>query len=153
MFLALKTSIKSKNSPYVGPNSLLHNELPRSDPGGDRQAAVRFVNYEFFSYYVFSNPRSIQVNIRILIIGIAGILSFAANASDDAIDEISAGAGNNVILADNKRPERRDDRQDNRDDKQDCRQDEGRVGDDKRDCKQENRGEDDDEKEGAEAEA
>ena len=34
MFLALKTYIKSKNSPYVGPNSLLHNELRRSDPGG-----------------------------------------------------------------------------------------------------------------------
>ena len=94
------------------------------------------------------------MNIRVLIIGIAGILSFAANASDDAIDGISAGASDNLILADNRRPERRDDRQDNRDDKQDCRQDEGLVGDDKRDCKQENRGEgDDDEKEGAEAEA
>jgi hypothetical protein len=112
------------------------------------------VNYEFFSYYVFSNPRSVQMNARILIIGIAFILSFAANASDDAIDKISADAGNDLILADNRRPERRDDRQDNRDDKQDCRQDEGLVGDDKRDCKQENRGEDDDdEKEGAEAEA
>ena len=94
------------------------------------------------------------MNARILLIGIAFILSFVANASDDAIDKISADAGNDLILADNRRPERRDDRQDNRDDKQDCRQDEGLVGDDKRECKQENRGEDDDdEKEGAEAEA
>jgi hypothetical protein len=91
---------------------------------------------------------------RLMLVGIAGLLSSVAFASDDTDDGMSAAHSDNLIIADNRRPERRDDRQDDRDDKQDCRQEEGRVGDDKRDCKQENRGEgDDDEKEGAETQA
>ena len=91
---------------------------------------------------------------RLLLAGIACLLTSVVFASPDANDGMSAAHSDNLIIADNRRPERRDDRQDNRDGKQDCRQEEGRVGDDKRDCKQENRGEgDDDEKEGAETQA
>ena len=88
--------------------------------------------------------------IRLIVICVAGFLSFAALACGDIDDGISVAANSNIILADNRRKERRDDRGDNRDDKQDCRQEEGLVGDDKRECKQEERGEGDDD---AEAEA
>jgi hypothetical protein len=89
--------------------------------------------------------------IRLLIAGVAGFLSFTVLASDDVNDGLSAVSnGDPIMLADNRRKERRGGRQDNRDDKQDCRQEEGRIGDDKRECKQENRGDghdDEDEKE------
>ena len=91
---------------------------------------------------------------RILVLGVFGILSSAVFACDNDDDGLSTANDSDVILADNRRKERRDDRGDNRDDKQDCRQEEGRVGDDKRECKQENRGDGDegDEKdEGADA--
>jgi hypothetical protein len=43
-----------------------------------------------------------------------------------------------MLLADNRRKDRRDDRKGDRGDRRDCRQDEGVVGKDKRECKQEN---------------
>jgi hypothetical protein len=65
-------------------------------------------------------------------------------AQDMLIDHRLESAGNtDLMMADNRRKQRRDGRQDNRDDKQDCRQEEGLVGDDKRECKQENRGDGD----------
>ena len=91
---------------------------------------------------------------RLLVISMAVILSGAVFAGDDVDDGITSSSSENLVLADNRRQERRGNRQENRDDKQDCRQDEGRVGDDKRECKQENRGEGgDDDKEKDEAEA
>jgi hypothetical protein len=88
---------------------------------------------------------------RLLIAGVAGFLSFTVFASDD-VNGVLSGISNDdpIVLADNRRKDRRDGRQDNRDDKQECRQEEGRIGDDKRECKQENRGDghdDEDEKE------
>jgi len=89
---------------------------------------------------------------RLLVLGVFGFLSSAVCASDDIDDGLITANNADLIVADNRRKERRDDRGDNRDDKQDCRQEEGRVGDDKRECKQENRG-DGSEDEGAEADA
>jgi len=96
---------------------------------------------------------------RLLIAGVAGFLSCAVFASDDVNDALSSVSKDDpIMLADNRRKDRRDGRQENRDDKQDCRQEEGRVGDDKRDCKQENRGEGDEkepeqQEDGADADA
>ena len=87
--------------------------------------------------------------VRLIVIGVAGFMSFAALACGDIDDGISVADDSDIMLADNRRKERRDDRHDDRDDKQDCRQEEGRVGDDKRECKQEKRDGDD---EGAEPE-
>jgi hypothetical protein len=87
---------------------------------------------------------------RILVLGAAALLCVAAFADDSASDAGISVDNDNIILAQDRRDNRRENRddrqggrQDNRDDRQGCRQDEGRVGDDKRDCKQENRGEDD----------
>lgn len=89
---------------------------------------------------------------RLLVLSIFGFLSCAVFASDDVDDGLNTVNNADLIVADNRRKDRRDDRQGDRDDKQDCRQEEGRVGDDKRECKQEKRGEGDEkEKEGAEA--
>ena len=91
---------------------------------------------------------------RLLVFGATAFLSCAVFAGNDVSDAYSAVSNDDLIMADNRRKERRDDRGDNRDDKQDCRQEEGRVGDDKRECKQENRGEGDEaeeDKEGAES--
>jgi hypothetical protein len=82
---------------------------------------------------------------RLLVSSIFGFLSCAVFASDGVDDGLYAVNKVDLIVADNRRKDRRDDRQDNRDDKQDCRQEEGRVGDDKRECKQENRSEGDEE--------
>jgi len=81
---------------------------------------------------------------KLLCIGIAALLSSGAIADEPAAAGV---AGDDVLIADNRRQERRGGRQDRRDDKQDCRQEEGRVGDDKRECKQDARGEDDDQAE------
>jgi hypothetical protein len=81
--------------------------------------------------------------IRLAALAIAGFMSFAAFADNEAADVGSTTINIDLIVADNRRKDRRDDRGDNRDDKQECRQEEGRVGDDKRECKQENRGEGD----------
>jgi len=89
---------------------------------------------------------------RILALVLTGFLSCAVFAGDDVNDVGATVNNNDLLMADNRRGERRDDRQEDRDDKQDCRQEEGRVGDDKRECKQENRG-DGDEEEGVEVEA
>ncbi len=90
---------------------------------------------------------------RLLVLSVFGFLSCAVFASAE-VDDRSITANNaDLIVADNRRKERRDDRQDNRDDKQDCRQEEGRVGDDKRECKQENRGDGDEDDKDAEADA
>jgi len=90
---------------------------------------------------------------RLLVLSVFGFLSCAVLANADVDDGLYAVNNVDVIVADNRRKERRDDRQDNRDDKQDCRQEEGRVGDDKRECKQENRGDgdEDDKEDGADA--
>lgn len=84
---------------------------------------------------------------KLLAIGLLGLLSCSVFAGED--NAAGLDASDEMLVADNRRQERRGGRQDNRDDKQDCRHEEGLVGDDKRDCKQESRGEDDD---GAEAE-
>ena len=80
---------------------------------------------------------------RLLALGLTGFLSFAVFASDDVNDVGITANNDDLIMADNRRKDRRGDRQEGRDDKQDCRQEEGRVGDDKRECKQEDRGEGD----------
>ena len=91
---------------------------------------------------------------RLLVLGIFGFLSCAVFPSDDVDDGLNTVNNADLLVADNRRKDRRDDRQGDRDDKQDCRQEEGRIGDDKRECKQEKRGEGDEkEKEAAEAEA
>lgn len=90
---------------------------------------------------------------RILVFSIFGFLSYAVFACDAVDDGAYAVNDADLIVADNRRKERRDDRGDNRDGKQDCRQDEGRVGDDKRECKQENRGDGDEDKKEAEPDA
>jgi len=90
---------------------------------------------------------------RILVLGVFGFLSSAALAVEAVQDGLDTVNDADLILADNKRKDRRDDRGENRDDKQDCRQEEGRVGDDKRECKQENRGDGDEKDEGAESDA
>jgi hypothetical protein len=87
--------------------------------------------------------------VRLLVLSICGFLSFTVLAGDDVDDGLNVVGVSDLIVADNRRKDRRDDRQGDRDDKQDCRQEEGRVGDDKRECKQENRG-DGDEAEGDE---
>jgi hypothetical protein len=95
------------------------------------------------------------MTIRLIALAISGLLSGAVVA-DDAVDVGFTVTSIDLIVADNRRKERRDDRGDDRDDKQECRQEEGRVGDDKRECKQENRGEgdgDEEEKEDAGADA
>ena len=91
--------------------------------------------------------------IRLLVLSVFGFLSCAAFACDAVIDGATALDDADLIVADNRRKERRDDRQEDRDDKQDCRQEEGRIGDDKRECKQENRGEDDEDDKEDEADA
>ncbi|MGI9222663.1 MAG: hypothetical protein ACR2QS_16670 [Woeseiaceae bacterium] len=88
---------------------------------------------------------------KLLAIGIAGLLSCSVLANEELT--VGIDADNEILIADNRRQERRGGRQDNRDDKQDCRQEEGRVGDDKRECKQDARGEGDDEAEADGAEA
>lgn len=90
---------------------------------------------------------------RLLVVGLVGFLSFGVFASE--VSETGVSADNEMLVADNRRKERRGGRQDNRDDKQDCRQEEGRVGNDKRECKQDNRDGDDDgaEADGAESDA
>lgn len=87
---------------------------------------------------------------RILAIVLTGFLSCATFAGGTVDEGGLTVINENVIMADNRRKERRGGRQENRDDKQDCRQEEGLVGDDKRECKQEERG-DSDEDDGAEA--
>ena len=89
---------------------------------------------------------------RILAVALTGLFACTVFANDDVLDDGAAVYEDGVMLADNRRKDRRDDRQDNRDDKQDCRQEEGRLGDDKRECKQQERAEGDDKPE-AEAEA
>lgn len=81
--------------------------------------------------------------IRLVALAIAGLMSFAVFADDEAANIGTTAINIDLIVADNRRKDRRDDRGDDRDDKQECRQEEGRVGDDKRECKQENRGEGD----------
>ncbi len=81
--------------------------------------------------------------IRILILSVCGFLGSAVLAIDDVHDGANSVNNADLVVADNRRKDRRDDRQGDRDDKQDCRQEEGRVGDDKRECKQENRGDGD----------
>lgn len=83
---------------------------------------------------------------RLLVTGIFGFPSCAVFASDDVIDSLYTVNNENLILADNRRKDRRDDRQENRDDKQDCRQEEGRIGKDKRECKQGDGNDSDDDK-------
>jgi len=89
---------------------------------------------------------------RLLVTGIFGFLSFAAFAGDDVDDGSITVSNTDLIVADNRRKERRDDRQDDRDEKQDCRKEEGLIGKDKRECKQDNRGDGDDD-EGDEADS
>lgn len=79
---------------------------------------------------------------KLLALGLAGLLSCSVVAGEHSVAGLDAS--NEMLVADNRRQERRGGRQDNRDDKQDCRQEEGRVGDDKRECKQDARGEGDD---------
>jgi len=88
---------------------------------------------------------------KLLAAGIVALLSCSVYAGEPS--EPGVAAGDEVLIADNRRQERRGGRQENRDGKQDCRQEEGLVGDDKRDCKQDNRDGDDDgaEADGAEA--
>ena len=69
---------------------------------------------------------------RFLALVLTGFLSCAVFAGDDVNDDGLTVINADVIMADNRRKERRGDRQEDRDDKQDCRQEEGRVGDDKR---------------------
>jgi hypothetical protein len=88
---------------------------------------------------------------RLLVVGIMGLLSFGAFASEDVDDGMIVGGSEDLLMAGNPRQERRGGRQDHRDDKQDCRQEEGRIGDDKRECKHEG-GDEGDEKDEAEAE-
>ena len=90
---------------------------------------------------------------KLLAIGLLGLFSCSAFAGEDNVAGLDAS--DEMLVADNRRQERRGGRQDNRDDKQDCRQEEGLVGDDKRECKQDSRGEDDDQAEadGGEADA
>ena len=90
---------------------------------------------------------------RLLVLSVFGFLNCAALASDVVDDGATALDNADMLVADNRRKERRDDRQEDRDDKQDCRQEEGRIGDDKRECKQENRGEDDEDDKEDEADA
>ena len=82
---------------------------------------------------------------KLFALGLLGFLSCSVFASEDNVAGLDAGDA--MLVADNRRQERRGGRQDNRDDKQDCRQEEGRVGDDIRECKQDSRGEDDDQAE------
>lgn len=88
---------------------------------------------------------------KILCLSIATVVSAGAIATEQL--EPGLSINDEMLVADNRRQERRGGRQDRRDDKQDCRQEEGRVGNDKRECKQDARGEDDDkaETDGAEA--
>ena len=88
---------------------------------------------------------------KLLVVGIMGLLSFGAFASEDVDDGMIVGGSEDLLMANNPRQERRGGRQDHRDDKQDCRQEEGRIGDDKRECKHEG-GDEGDEKDEAEAE-
>ena len=88
---------------------------------------------------------------KILCLSIAAILSTGVMATEQ--QEPGLDVSEDMLVADNRRQERRGGRQDRRDDKQDCRQEEGRVGDDKRECKQDARGEDDDKDDGAKEEA
>jgi len=84
--------------------------------------------------------------IRLFVLSIFGFLSCTILANDDVDVGSNAVGDADLIVADNRRKDRRDDRQENRDDKQDCRKEEGRVGNDKRECKQENRGNSDEAK-------
>jgi len=86
-------------------------------------------------------------------LSVFGFLSCAVFASTDVDDGTRTVNNADLIVADNRRKERRDDRGDNRDDKQDCRQEEGRVGKDKRECKQGNPGEGDEAEGDTETEA
>ena len=76
---------------------------------------------------------------RMTCIGVAAILGCTAVAGSSLADESATHASGEVMFADTRGQERRDDRGDNRDDRRDCRQEEGRVGGDKRDCKQDAR--------------
>lgn len=82
---------------------------------------------------------------KLLCIAAIALLGSGAMAGETSADGVDAD--NQILIADNRRQERRGGRQDRRDDKQDCRQEEGLVGDDKRDCKQDSRGEGDDQAE------
>ena len=88
---------------------------------------------------------------KLLAVGLVGLLSCSVLADENT--DYGMHAGDEMLIANNNRQERRGERHEDRDDKQDCRQEEGRVGDDKRECKQDARGEDDDgaEADGAEA--
>jgi hypothetical protein len=93
--------------------------------------------------------RAIMVVLSVLIIAL-NIIPYAGMSAAQA--SAFAGSGvfqnGNIVLAETRRMERRDDRRDDRGDRrddrgerrdtrQDCRQEEGLVGGDKRDCKQE----------------
>ena len=81
---------------------------------------------------------------RLLVISVFGFMTCAVFASDVVDDGATAFDNMDLIVADNRRKDRRDGRQDNRDEKQDCRHEEGRVGHDKRECKHEDGNDGDD---------
>ena len=93
-----------------------------------------------------ADHRGTHMITRLLVLSVFGILSYTVSASTDVDDGAHANSSEDLIVADNRRKDRRDDRQENRDDKQDCRQDEGRIGKDKRECKQGDGNDSDDDK-------
>ena len=88
---------------------------------------------------------------RLGVLIIAGLAGTIALADEPIPDPSGIFIGDELLVADNPRNERRDGRQDgrgdNRDDRQECRDEEG-LGKDKRECK---RDDDDDDDDGAEA--
>lgn len=81
-----------------------------------------------------------------------GLASCAASADLTATNEPTSIAASELLVADRRGQDRREDRGDDRDGRQDCRQEEGRVGGDKRDCKQqERRGNDDEDNDAGDA--
>ena len=51
-----------------------------------------------------------QMFTRLLVLGVAGILSCAVFASDEIVAEDSVIDGDSTLMADNRRKDRRDDR-------------------------------------------
>ena len=66
---------------------------------------------------------------KLLCVGVAALLSAGAIASEPSATGVAAD--DNLLIADNRRQERRGGRQDRRDDKRECKQDSRGEGDDK----------------------
>ncbi len=84
------------------------------------------------------------MKIRLSVAVILGLASCAASADLATGNEPTSFAAGDLLVADTRGKDRREDRGDDREGRQDCRKEEGRLGGDNRDCRQEERRGDDD---------